>query len=189
METAIQLVPPPPLDLFRPPPALPQMPAPPRPTPPPRPHPHPVLPTPMAYSFGAPPRLRAVPRGTGGRGSIDLAFAPAGRFADQLREGAWSDDKEVGDNWLNLVAAWWQRHAYYPPEAGMNGEQGITTVKLVVRHDGSVAKVQLEDPSGYPWLDMAAVAVFRGATLPPLPSDVTAASIPVHFTIHYIIIN
>ncbi len=143
----------------------------------------------MAYSFGAPPRQQAAPRGTGGHGAIDLAFAPAGRFSDQLREGAWSDDKDIGDNWFNLVAAWWKRHAYYPPEAGMNGEQGDATVKLLVRHDGKVESVQLEGGSGSQWLDMAAVAVFRGATLPPLPSDVTEATIPLHFTIHYIIIN
>jgi periplasmic protein TonB len=143
----------------------------------------------MAYSFGGPPRLQSAPRGIGGRSSIDLAFAPAGRFADQLRDGAWSEDKQVGDDWYNLVAAWWRRHAYYPPEAGMNGEQGVATVKLVVRHDGKVESVQLEAGSGSQWLDMASVAIFRGATLPPLPSDVTSAAIPLHFTIHYIIVN
>jgi hypothetical protein len=26
----------------------------------------------------------------------------------------------VSTDWLNLVTAWWQRHAYYPPQAGMN---------------------------------------------------------------------
>jgi periplasmic protein TonB len=183
------LVPPPPLDLLRPARPLPQVPDPPRPPPLPRPRPHPVLPTPMAYSFGGPPRLQSAPRGIGGRSSIDLAFAPAGRFADQLRDGAWSEDKQVGDDWYNLVAAWWRRHAYYPPEAGMNGEQGVATVKLVVRHDGKVESVQLEAGSGSQWLDMASVAIFRGATLPPLPSDVTSAAIPLHFTIHYIIVN
>jgi TonB family protein len=189
METAIQLVPPPPLDLVRPPPPLPKLPDPARPPPLPRPRPHPALPTPMAYSFGGPPRLQSAPHGIGGRGAIDLAFAPAGRLADQLHDGAWSEDKQIGDDWFNLVAAWWRRHAYYPSEAGMNGEQGIATVKLVVRHDGRVESVRLEDSSGSQWLDMAAVAVFRNANLPPLPSDVTSAVVPLHFTIHYIIID
>ena len=143
----------------------------------------------MTYSFGAPLQSRAAPRSTGGHGKIDLAFAPVDSFADQFREGARSDDKQVGEDWLNLVAAWWKRHAYYPPEAGENGQQGDATVKLLVRHDGKVEKVELESSSGYQWLDLESVAVFRGATLPPLPDTVAAASIPLHFTIDYVIIN
>ncbi len=71
----------------------------------------------------------------------------------------------------------------------MNGEQGVVTVALQVRHDGKIESVRLESRSGSQWLDMASVSVFRDAQLPPLPPDVTAAEIPLHFTIHYIIMN
>jgi periplasmic protein TonB len=188
MESSIQLVPPPPLQLpaLRPPaashPAIP-----PRPVAPPRPRPS--FPTPMAYSFNGSPRSDPARPLAGRRSGIDLSFAPAGRFSDRLQPQARVDNDQVGEDWLNLVSAWWRRHAYYPPEAGNNGEQGDVTVRVVVRRDGKVESVQLEDRNRSPWLNMASVAVFRNATLPPLPSDVTAESVPMHFTIHYMIIN
>ncbi len=125
----------------------------------------------------------------GRRAGIDLSFAPVGRGSDRLQPNGRSDNPEVGEDWLNLVSAWWRRHSYYPPQAGENGEQGDVTVGVVVRHDGKVESVRIEDRSGSQWLDMASVAVFRDATLPPLPPDVTASSVPLHFTIHYIIEN
>jgi outer membrane biosynthesis protein TonB len=47
-----------------------------------------------------------------------------------------------------------------------------------------VARVALASGSGSQWLDMAALGVFRDATLPPLPSD-AAPSVPITLTIHY----
>jgi periplasmic protein TonB len=142
----------------------------------------------MAYSFNGPTRADPVRPSFSRRPSIDLAFAP-GRFDDELQPFARADDPHVGDNWFSLVAAWWRRHAYYPPEAGMNGEQGVVTVRVLVRRDGKVESVQLESPTSSPWLNMASVAVFRNADLPPLPSEVTDNAVPVHFTIHYVIVH
>ena len=141
----------------------------------------------MVYSLG--PRERTGPPSNVPRRGIDLAFAPAGSGADRLQPDARSDNPEVGENWLNEVSAWWHRHGYYPPEAGLNGEQGIVTVEMQVQHDGRVTAIRLEGRSGSQWLDMGALSVFRDAKLPPLPPDVTAAAIPLHFTIHYIIVN
>ncbi len=144
----------------------------------------------MMYSLGpstesAPSRAQRSPR----RSGVDLAFAPVGSGSARFQPTARSDNDQVGQDWLNQVSAWWHQHAYYPEEAGVNGEQGDVTVKLIVRHDGTVESVRLEDRSGSPWLNMGSVAIFRGATLPPLPSGVTADQIPLHFTIHYIIVN
>ncbi len=188
MESSIQLVPPPPLQLppLRPPaaarPAIP-----PRPVAPPRPRSS--FPAPMAYSFNGSPRSDPSRPLAGRRSGIDLSFAPAGRSSDRLQPQARVDNDQVGEDWLNLVSAWWRRHAYYPAEAGMNGEQGDVTVRVVVRRDGKVESVRLEHSNRSPWLNMASVAVFRNANLPPLPADVTAESVPMHFTIHYMIIN
>ncbi|MGH7155188.1 MAG: energy transducer TonB [Acetobacteraceae bacterium] len=191
MESSIQLIPPPALPLQPLPLLRPQ-----RPTRPAPPHPHqrvrpaPNFPAPMAYSFGGPVQANpAVPRPLGRRPGIELSFAPVGRFSDRSQPDVRSDDPDVGPDWLNLVSAWWQRHAWYPPEAGINNEQGTVTVRLIVAHDGKVESVRLEDRSGKPFLDMGAVAIFRGATLPPLPPRVKTQSIPVHFTIHYIIVG
>lgn len=189
MQTAIQLVPlnlPPPL-LLQPPPVRPPTPRPKAAAPPaPPPRPRPAFPTPMAYSFGPSAPRSSSPSPARNRG-IDLAFAPAGSFADRLQQGAHSDDPNVGEDWLNLVSAWWNRHGYYPPQAGLNGEQGVVTVGLTVRHDGKVVAIRLEGRSGSQWLDLGALSVFRDAQLPPLPPDVSEREIPLHFTIHYII--
>lgn len=142
----------------------------------------------MAYSFNGPTGADPVQPSFNRRHAIDLAFAP-GRFDDELQPFARADDPHIGDDWFSLLAAWYHRHGYYPPEAGMNGEQGVVTVRVLVRRDGKVESVQLESPTASPWLNMASVAVFRNADLPPLPSDVTEAVVPMHFTIHYIIVN
>ena len=181
MESSIQLVPP---MLLPPPPLRMPRPIPARPAAPPRPRT--PLSSPMVYSLGPSSRSSAPARA--GRRQLDLAFAP-GSGADSLQPLARSDDPEVGEDWLQQVAAWFKRHGYYPPEAGMNGQQGIVTVGLKVRHDGQVEAIRLESRSGSPWLDMASLSVFRDAKLPPLPPDVTAAQIPLHFTIHYVILN
>ena len=141
----------------------------------------------MSYSLGRPKHSEI--RSAQPRRGFDLAFAPLGSGSDRNQPRARSDNPAVGADWLSEVAAWWRQHAYYPPQAGMNGEQGDVTVALSVLHDGKVTYVHLERRSGSQWLDMASVAVFRDAQLPPLPPDVRDKAISLHFTIHYVIIN
>ena len=140
----------------------------------------------MAFSFGGPatpPAARRPP----GRG-VDLSFGRGFMGAEDTRIFGRSDSKEVGPDWFNRFAAWWDRHRYYPPQAGENGEQGDVTLDLTVARSGRVERVALASGSGSQWLDLAAVGIFRDATLPPLPSD-AAATVPIHLTIHYQIIR
>lgn len=164
-------------------------PPPPRPAPAPRPRAlaaRPAFPAPMAFSLGGPAAPPSVQRRTG-RG-IDLSFGRGFMGAQDTRIFGRSDSKEVGPDWFNRFAAWWDRHSYYPPQAGENNEQGEVVLDLVVLRSGRVEHVALASGSGSQWLDLAALGVFRDATLPPLPSD-AAASIPIHLTIHYQIIR
>ncbi len=175
-ETGVELIPAP----------SPVTPAP-APQPAPRPRPRaPAFPAPMTFSFGgpaAPPAIRRPP----GRG-IDLSFGRGFMGAEDTRIFGRSDSKEVGPDWFNRFAAWWDRHRYYPPQAGENGEQGDVALDLVVARSGKVQHVVLASGSGSQWLDLAALGIFRDATLPPLPSD-AAATVPIHLTIHYQIIR
>jgi periplasmic protein TonB len=183
METAIQLAPPvfqpPPLEMPKPPPSVVR--------PAPATRLRPAFPTPMNYSLGRPTRSQI--RSAQPQRGVDLAFAPLASGSDRYQPQARSDNPAVGADWLSEVAAWWQRHAYYPPQAGMNGEQGDVTVQMIVQHDGRVTYVHLERRSGSQWLDMASVAVFRDADLPPLPPEVRDKDITLHFTIHYVIVD
>lgn len=96
---------------------------------------------------------------------------------------------DVSADWLNLVSAWWRRHSYYPPQAGVNGEDGDVTLHMRVNRDGKVENLELITKSGSQWLDMGALATFRDAHLPPLPADMPEDQIPFHVTIHYIIVR
>ncbi len=140
----------------------------------------------MTFSLGRPltaPSAR--PRNSRG---IELSFAPPDGGSDSLQIYGRSDSKEVGPDWYNAFAAWWDRHGYYPSQAGQNGESGDVTLDLVIKRNGDVQSVALADRSGSQWLDMAALAVFRGARLPALPTD-AAPTVPLHLTIHYVIIR
>jgi TonB family protein len=142
----------------------------------------------MALSFGPPARAPSPAAPTHfGRGiNLALGHGVAGAMDTQIFGR--SDSKEVGSDWFNEFEAWWEQHGYYPPQAGQNGEQGDVTLDLVIRKDGTVQSVKLAEGSGSQWLDMAALAVFRDAHLPSLSSD-DAATVPLHLTIHYVIVQ
>ncbi len=162
---------------------------PPRPAPAPVPRPAtPVFPAPMNFSFGRPLRMPVPAAPRGGNGAVDLSFAPPNGSAASVEIYGRHDSKTVGPDWSNEFAAWWAQHGYYPRQAGENGESGDVTVDLVVRRDGLVRAVSLTDRSGSTWLDMAAVAVFRDAHLPALPST-SADTVPLTVTIHYVIVR
>lgn len=149
---------------------------------------HLAFPAPMAFSFGPAARAPSRPApGSFGHG-IDISLGQGVLGSADTKIFGRGDSKYVGPDWYNEFEAWWERHSYYPPQAGLNGEQGDVTLDLVVRRDGEVQSVRLAVPSGWQWLDMAALAVFRGAHLPPLTSD-NAATVPLHLTIHYVIVR
>ncbi len=146
---------------------------------------------PMQFSFNGSPRMTARPterRAAPRPGAIDLSFAPPGGGSDSLQIHAEANGREVGPDWLNLVAAWWARHGYYPDEAARLGQHGDVTVSMTVAHDGRVEMADVTRASNSPWLNLGALSVFRSANLPPLPADITASNIDLTFTIHYIIV-
>jgi periplasmic protein TonB len=138
---------------------------------------------PTARTAPAPPVRLAHP------GTLDLSFDPrlGGSLAPSstvLMEGV-----PVSTDWLNEVSAWWQRHAYYPPQAGLNNEDGDVTLHMRVDRDGHVTHLELVSKSGSQWLDLGALAIFRDAYLPPLPPGTSEAQIPFHVTIHFVIVR
>ncbi len=130
------------------------------------------------WSLGRPQAPEA-PRGLG-----PTTAGPESAAASQMR-GA----ERLGTDWRNALSAWVEAHKYYPDQARMNGEDGSPQVKVVVRRDGKVQSVELEDRSGSVWLDMALQALFRGAMLPRFPDDAKDDEVTFHFTMHYILIR
>ena len=170
-----------------------------KPAAPPR---EPAFPAPMGFSFGpaartAPSREgrdvaslpRAVPPRPGHLNTLDLSFGPQAGGSLTPSSSVMMEGVPVSTDWLNEVTAWWQRHAYYPPQAGLNGEDGDVTLHMQVDHNGHVSHLELETKSGSQWLDLGALAIFRDAYLPPLPPDMPDKQIPFHVTIHFVLIR
>ncbi|HVY16658.1 MAG TPA: TonB family protein [Rhodopila sp.] len=184
---------------------LPPPPAPPRPQPRPVPRPAPPpareaarprppansseFPAPENFSFGgpaAPAPSRSRPGSTARRfGSIDMTLGPAIRGV--LNNAPRGSDKDGGPDWANLLSQWVAEHAYYPERARRFGEQGDAVVHVVADHFGHVKEVELIGKSGSQWLDLALVALFRDAHIPPLP---TPGDDPIefNFTMRYILV-
>ena len=203
---AITAPPVPPLAFLPAPTPVPQAIEPPTPTPPaaahaapPRPAP-PVRPAPSLRPR-ATPRTDAFPRplfafgspfdghGSTGRAPPHESLGPL-QAGPVSRSSFNSDIKgNLGPDYRNLLRAWLERHKYYPPQAAEEGEDGTASVHVVIRRDGSVRLVELEERSGSQWLDMGAQALFRGQRLPAFPSDAMGEEQEIVVTIHYILIR
>jgi protein TonB len=181
----------PPVALAVPRPVLPPPRTPPAPSPsqrPSAPAPSTAFPAPMNYSFNQAPLSRPSQPRTASRGlsTLDFSLAP--------RQGATDTSPfsrvagaHVGPDWRNELSAWVRAHAYYPEQAAMNGEDGDVMVRVVANPDGRVTGVELRSKSGSVWLDMALVALFRDAHLPPLHDE--NEPITFDFLMHYILIR
>lgn len=135
----------------------------------------------------SPPSSRA-PTRTASRApaTIDFSLAPR-QGATDVTPFSRLAGMRVGPDWRNELSAWVRQHAYYPPQAAMNDEDGTATVLAVVKPTGQVVSVELERRSGSTWLDMALVALFRDAKLPPLHDE--TEPLHLHFTMNYILIR
>lgn len=152
---------------FRPPPAPPRQ-EPRKPTPPPQPQqrvePRPAAPAPRAANPAPSPAPSTAPSPHSGFAS---AAPPAA--ASPQPGGA----PAVAPGWNALLAAWLAANRRYPEEARRRGVEGEVTVRFSVAADGRVTEVAIAAGSGSSALDGAAVAMLRGARLPPPGTDVT----------------
>ncbi len=137
------------------------------------------FPAPMKFSFGP----------TFNGNSTSLAEGPhrKGTFSVTPRAD-FSSSEQLGTDWRNELAAWLEMHKYYPQDAAMRGEQGLSTVRVVMNADGTVASVGLRSGSGYRALDDATVGLFRDARLPPLPFGSPDPTVTFDLTIHYMLV-
>lgn len=157
-------------------PRMPEAPLPPKPRPAPPQQRDAFAPMLRHWSLGQQPPLS--PRSSGG-----ARVAGANSNAATQIQGA----EALGADWRNMLSAWVEAHKYYPRQAIMNGEDGSPEVEVVVRRDGTVRSVELETRSGSQWLDLALLALFRGAHLPPFPENARDDETTFSFTMHYIL--
>ena len=149
--------------------------------------------------FAVPPSHTAPERDRTGHnnGALDLSMGPEalnskgapphtthGMDASIRVEGA-----QVGDDWLQQLHDWWDRHSFYPQEAIVNEEDGVVEIHMVIRRDGQIGTVEVLRSSGSQWLDMAGVSVFRNAHLRPFPIGTPEPQADIYVSLHYVLIR
>ncbi len=156
-----------------------------------RPAPRPALGTlssPMDLSLG-PAAPRPAARGSVASRSLDLS-------PPRERNGPASSDPYAQIRAANASADWnrgllqyWLRHRFYPEQAAANGEEGAVTLQLTVNRSGRVESVEVLSRSGSQWLDMAALATWRNAQLPPFTNEMRDDRITFPIPIQYYLIR
>ena len=177
--------------------------------PPPLPRPPPV-PRPPAAVPPAPPRVVERPRyAPGFSPPIDLSYSqtptrpqtspgtrgldlsPGAPKAGPNKQEAFYDARAraIGAEWANGLSVWWLAHRYYPRQAAENGDDGTVKVELTINRSGRVEHVEVRGRSGSPFLDMAALSVWRGAQLSPFPAENPKERETIEITINYLLIR
>lgn len=153
------------------------------------------LSAPMNYSFGAATAESPKSRPTGRKNTLDPTLGPEVRDAvgspptDIHRPDASIKvtGAQVGTDWIMQLHEWWNQHGYYPNQAAFKGEDGTVKIHVTMNRYGKVLGVELTGRSGSQWLDLAAVSVFRDATLPPFPPSTPEGRADLDLTIQYIL--
>lgn len=144
---------------------------------------------PMNLTFSQPQGpTRARTGRPGGSGSpIDLSIGPLVKNGHLNTPYATVGVKGVSDDYAAEIDAWIRRHMYYPPDAAQRGEDGPSSVHVVLDRDGRVKDIRLVSSSGSLSLDDATQGMFRGSHLPPAPPDMKGERFDIDLTIHYIL--
>ncbi len=90
-----------------------------------------------------------------------------------------------GAAWMGRLKQWWDQNSFYPREASQTNEGGTVRVHITISGDGRVTSIDLVQSSGSGVLDVAALAVFRNARLPPLPPGTPPQPADVVVSLHY----
>ena len=147
-----------------------------------------TLSNPMNLGLG-PAAPRPAARGSVASRSLDLS-------PPQAWDGPASSDPYAQIRAANASADWnrgllqyWLQHRYYPQQAAADGEQGSVTIQLTVNRSGRVESVEVLSRSGSQWLDMAALATWRDARLPPFTNEMREDRITFPIPIQYYLIR
>ena len=149
---------------------------------------------PLDLDFGSSPKRLASPRTAARPGSVasrslDLSLGAPKSGLNRQQEFFDARAANVTADWGAGLHAYWLRHRFYPRQAAESGEDGSVDIELTVNRYGQVENVAIKSRSGSQWLDMAAVAVWRGAKLPPLPDETPGRTITFPLHINYQLIR
>lgn len=120
--------------------------------------------------------------------ATDASPAPASITAAPPAPDAPPADFQAGaasDQWEARLMARLERYRYYPAAARSRRQQGTAWVRASIDRQGRLLALRLEQSSGQPMLDGAALQTFRRAQpLPPIPDELKAPQelvVPVEY--------
>jgi protein TonB len=152
-------------------------PEPPKPEPPPKPTPPPPRPAPMVVRAPRQASQAAEPQGS---------REPA-KPAEEPDTSLHVEAAGLSPDWVRQLQAWWDLHAFYPPEAAAKGVSGTAKVHLLIHPDGEVWIIKVMQSSGSEVLDTAAFEIFHHAHLRPFPAGTPAPQADADITMHYVL--
>ena len=108
-----------------------------------------------------------------------------GRSARSRRATGGLPAGAASDQWEARLMARLERYRYYPAAARSRRQQGTAWVRASIDREGRLLALRLEQSSGQPMLDDAALQTFRRAQpLPPIPDELKAPQelvVPVEY--------
>ncbi|MCQ8240865.1 energy transducer TonB [Rhizosaccharibacter radicis] len=142
----------------------------------------------FAQTVPGPPRPR-IGRGGGSHSPVDLSLGPLVKNGKVNTPYATVGIKGVSDDYAEMIGAWIRRHMYYPEDAARRGEDGPSSVHVVLDRQGRVKSIRLVSSSGSYSLDDATQGMFRGARLPDVPPDMEGDHFDIDLTINYVLLR
>lgn len=91
----------------------------------------------------------------------------------------------VSSSWRSALLGWLRRPKPYPDDARRRSTEGQVTLRITVAASGDVLAQEVQRSSGSDTLDQAALAVVRGARVPPFPPDMTQSRVTMTVGITY----
>ena len=146
--------------------------------------------TDLSFNAAPAPRRKNVGRPGGSGAPIDFSIGPLVKNGQlNARYASRTMVKGVSDDYAAEIDAWIRQHLFYPPDAAARGEEGGSSVHVILDRSGMVLKVFETNSSGFVELDAATVGIFQGAQLPPVPPDMKDRFINFDVTVDYILIR
>ncbi len=120
--------------------------------------------------------------GVGGRAGA-AESSEAGTRQDNASAGGLAGAEA---DYVTVLLAWLERHKKYPQRARARRQEGVMRLFIAIGRNGQVLEGRVEQSSGHPLLDRAALDMLaRAKPLPPLfgniPGERFEVIVPVHF--------
>lgn len=145
----------------------------------------------LDYNDASPSPRRRTGRYGGAHGPVDMSYGPL------VKNGTVNSPnlsvrkiRGVSEDYGEELSRWIRSRLFYPADAVANGEEGESSLHVVLDRQGRVKSVRVTGQSGSYALDAAAMSIFSmHAQLPPIPPDMVGDHFDIDMTINYILIR